>query len=217
MLMATFLAISVPLHANNVSERERRDGELKTTYISTARYVGEELADNIVRIEDIITSNKKTIKELGEKFPNATDEQKAQESVGIWKGVAEDLVLGLEDINHRSLIMSGILTRFPDSNINSEIKNAYSKMTNLRQTLRRLSLFFGMILSPPPNFPNIVIVDLLSTKVPESIKATEADINYFLESSKVAIKAINATIKPYKMQVEIITYSPGKGSKKHGN
>lgn len=210
MLLATFIGISLPLYANTEAERQRKNDELRTSYISIARYVGEELADNIIAIEDLISNNEKTIKELDEKFSQATEEQKAQQLVGIWKAVADDLLIGLEDINHKSLIMSGILTKFPDNEMNSEIKNAYSKMANLKQRLRRLSIFFGMILTPPPNFPPQVVAEVLKTKVPESIKTVKEDIDIFLESVLVAIKQINKTIKPYGKKVKIVTYYPKK-------
>lgn len=206
MLLATFIAISLPLYAYTEAERQKKDEELKAVYISIARYVGEELADNIVRIEDLMSNNRVTFEELDKKFSKATEEDKTHQSVGIWKAVADDLLIGLEDINHRSLIMSGILTKVPDNEMNSEIKNAYSKMANLKQRLRRLSTFFGMILTPPPNFPPQVIADVLKTKVPNSIKTSQEDINIFLECSRTAIKQINKTIKPYGKEVKIVTY-----------
>lgn len=210
MLLATFIAISLPLYASTESERKKKKEELKASYISIARYVGEELADNIVRIEDLMSNNKITFEELDKKFDKATEEDKAHQSVGIWKAVADDLLMGLEDINHRSLIMSGILTRVPDNEMNSEIKNAYSKMANLKQRLRRMSIYFGMILTPPPNFPTQVIAEVLKTKVPESIKTSQEDIDIFLDSSKEAIKQINEMIKPYGKEVKIVAYSPKK-------
>lgn len=213
MLLATFLAISLPLYADTEAERQWKNEELKNSYISIARYVGEELSDNVVRIEDLKSNNQKTIEELNKKFSKASEEGKAHQLVGIWKAVADDLLIGLEDINHRSLIMSGILTKVPDNKMNSEIKNAYSKMANLKQRLRRLSTFFGMILTPPPNFPPQVIAELLKTKVPDSIKTSEEDIDIFLECAKTAIKQINKTIKPYGKEVKIVTYYP---KKKHG-
>ena len=216
MLLATFIAISLPILVNMETEQQENSDEIKATYISIARYIGEELADNIVRVEHMKSVNDKTISELSEKLKTFTREQKAQQLVGIWKGVADELVFTLEDTNHKSLIMSGILTKYPNIKINSEIKDAYSKMTNLKQTSRRISIFFGMILSPPPDIPTIFITDLLNTKVPESIEAIEADIDYFLESAKVTIKEINVTIKPHKMKVEIITYAHKKRkNKKH--
>src|SRR3989338_7197854 len=60
MLLATFIGISLPLYANSENERQRKNEELKTSYISIARYVGEELADNIIQIEDLMSNNKKT-------------------------------------------------------------------------------------------------------------------------------------------------------------
>lgn len=213
MLLATFIAISLPILVNIDSEQQKKSDEIKATYISIARYIGEELADNIVRVEHMKSVNDKTINELKEKLKAFTKEQKAQQLVGIWKGVADALFLTLEDTNHKSLIMSGILTKYPDIKINSEIKDAYSKMTNLKQTSRRLSIFFGMILSPPPDIPTHFITDLLNTKVPESIKSIETDIDYFLEYARVAIKEINIMIKPYKMKVRIVTYAPKKRQK----
>lgn len=208
MLLATFIAVSLPLYANSETGRQRKNEELRTSYISIARYVGEELVDNVVRIEDLKSNNEKTIKELDEKFSKATEEEKAHQLVGIWKAVADDLLIGLEDINHRSLIMSGILTKVPDNEMNSEIKNAYSKIANLKQRLRRLSIFFGMILTPPPNFPPQVITELLKTKVPESIKTSSEDMDIFLECARAAIKQINETIRPYGKEVRIVTYRP---------
>lgn len=213
MLLATFIAISFPLYANTESEREKKNEELKASYISIARYVGEELADNIVRIEDLMSNNKITFEELDKKFANASEEDKAHQQVGIWKAVAEDLLIGLEDINHRSLIMSGILAKVPDNEMNSEIKNAYSKMANLKQRLRRLSIFFGMILTPPPNFPPQVVSDVLKTKVPVSIKTSQEDIDIFLECAKEAIKRINEMIKPYGKEVKIVAYQPKEPKK----
>lgn len=216
MLLATFIAISLPLFANSEAERQNKNDELKANYISIARYVGEELADNIVRIEDLMSNNKITFEELDKKFAKATEEDKAHQSVGIWKAVADDLLIGLEDINHRSLIMSGILTRVPDNEMNSEIKNAYSKMANLKQTLRRLSIFFGIILAPPPNFPPQVVSDVLKTKVPVSIKTSQEDIDIFLECAKEAIKRINKMIKPYGKEVKIVEYQPkAKSNNEH--
>lgn len=210
MLLATFIAISLPLYANTEAERQKKNEEIKASYISIARYVGEELVDNIVRIEDLMSNNKITFEELDKKFADASEEDKAHQQVGIWKAVAEDLLIGLEDINHRSLIMSGILTKVPDNEMNSEIKNAYSKMTNLKQRLRRLSIFFGMILTPPPNFPSQVITDVLKTKVPALIKSSQEDIDIFLESAKDAINRINKMIKPYRREVKIVAYQPKK-------
>lgn len=208
MLLATFIAISLPLYANTESERQKKNEKLKASYISIARYVGEELADNIVRIEDVMSNNNITFDELDKKFANASKEDKAHQQVGIWKAIAEDLLIGLEDINHRSLIMSGILTKVPDNEMNSEIKKAYSKMANLKQRLRRLSIFFGMILAPPPNFPPQVVSDVLKTKVPVSIKTSKEDIDIFLESSKEAIKRINEMIRSYGKEVKIVEYQP---------
>lgn len=210
MLLATFLAVSLPLYADTEAKRQRKNEELRNSYISIARYLGEELANNIVRVEDIKSNNEKTIKELDQKFPNATEEEKALRLVAIWKAAADDLLIGLEDINHRSLIMSGILTKVPDNEMNSEIKNSYSKMINLKQTLRRLSIFFGMILTPPSNFPPQIITELLTTKVPDSIKTSKEDLDIFLECAKVAIEQINKTIKPYGKEIKIITYHPKK-------
>ena len=208
MLLATFIAISLPLYASTEAERQRKNEELRISYISIARYVGEELVDNVVRIENLKSNNEKTIKELDKTFSKATEEEKAQRLVGIWKAVADDLLIGLEDTNHRLLIMSGILTKVPDNEMNSEIKNAYSKMANLKQGLRRLSIFFGMILAPPPNFPPQVITEMLKTKVPDSIKTSKEDIDIFLKCARKAVKQINKTIKPYGKRVSIVTYYP---------
>ncbi len=210
MLLATFIAISLPLYASSQIEKQKENEDLKASYISIARYVGEELADNVVRIEDLRFNNKKTLKELDKKFSQATEEQKAHQLVGIWKAVADDLLITLEDINYRSLVMSGILTKVPDNKMNSDIKNAYSKMANLKQRLRRMSVFFGMILTPPPNFPPQVVADVLKNKVPESIKTVDEDIDIFLGSARGAIKQINKTIKPYGKEVKIVTYEPKK-------
>ena len=94
--------------------------------------------------------------------------------------------------------------------MNSDIKNAYSKMANLKQRLRRLSIFFDMILTPPPNFPPQLVTEVLKTKVPESIKTVKEDIDIFFGSARVAIKQINKTIKPYGKKVKIVTYYPKK-------
>ncbi len=206
MLLATFIAVSLPLYASTEAERQKKNEELKASYISIARYVGEELTDNIVRIEDLMSNNKITFEELNKKFSNIIERDKVYQQVGIWKAVAEDLLIGLEDTNHRSLIISGILTKVPDNEMNYKIKNAYSKMTNLKQRLKRLSVFFEMILTPPPNFPPQVISDVLKTKVPASIKTSQEDINIFLKNSKEAIKQINKMIKPYEKEVKIVDY-----------
>ena len=210
MLLATFIAISLPLYASKQVEKQTKDEDLKSSYISIARYVGEKLADNIVRIEDLRANNEKTLNELDRKFTQLTEEQKAHQLVGIWKAVADDLLIGFEDINHKSLVMSGILTKVPDNKMNSDIKDAYSKMANLKQRLRRMSIFFGMILTPPPNFPPQVVSDVLKNKVPESIKSVNEDLDIFLGCARKAIKQINKIIKPYGKEVKIITYEPKK-------
>ncbi|OGC51767.1 hypothetical protein A2982_00600 [candidate division WWE3 bacterium RIFCSPLOWO2_01_FULL_39_13] len=204
MLLATFIGISLPLYANSENERQRKNEELKTSYISIARYVGEELADNIIQIEDLMSNNKKTIKELKDKLAQTTEEQGARQLLGVWKAFSDDLLIGLEDINHRALIMSGVLTKLPDNVVNSEIKLAYSKMANLKQRLRRISFFFGMILLPPPDFPKQVIMGMLKSKVPESIKSVTEDINIFIESARGAIKKINKIIEPYGKEIKIV-------------
>ena len=210
MLIATFIAISLPLYATTEDERRRTSETLRSTYISIARYIGEELAENIIRLEEVVSNNDKTFKDLGIRTNQATDNTMIYPTMAIWKVAAEDLLIGLEDIKHKSLIMSGILAKVPDDKMNSEIENAYLEMANLMRRLRRMSIFFDEILSPPPNFPPQAIETMLKTKVPETIKLVKEDIDVFIGCSKAAIEQINKTIKPYGKEVKIATYCPQK-------
>ncbi|MFA4843410.1 MAG: hypothetical protein WC632_00470 [Candidatus Margulisiibacteriota bacterium] len=210
MLLATFVGISLPLYATAKVERQKKEEALRSTYISIARYIGEELAGNISTLEELASNNDKTLKELGIKTGQAADNAMGYTAMGIWKVVAEDSLISLEDVKYKSLIMSGILTEVPDDEMNSAIGNSYSEMANLMRRLRRMSIFFDEILSPPPNFPPQRIEVMLKTKVPELIKCVEEDMSVFLKSAKVAIKQINKTIKPYGKEVKIATYCPEK-------
>lgn len=204
MLFATFIAVSLSLYVD--IERKKKDAaeELKVVYISTARYVGEELANNMIRVEDIVSHTEIALGNLKADFPSAGEEARVQQKVGAWQTTAEEVLVGLEDVNYRALIMSGTLAKIQDDPMSTTINDSYSKMLILKQQARRIGIFFSMIITPPSSIPSQVISEMLKTKVPESVEMFEKDINMFVKSAKTAIEKINETIRPYGKEVAIV-------------
>lgn len=201
MLFSTFIAVSLSLYLDTERKKREEANELKMVYISTARYVGQELANNIVRIEDILSNTEIALKKLEEDFPSIPEIAKIQQQAGAWQAVSEEIVVGLEDVNYRSLIMSGILTKISDYKIITLIDTAYSKMMLLKQQARRLSIFMSMVISLAERSNGEAITKVLK---PESIEILRGDISAFIVSARMAIEQVNLLVKPLNMEVTII-------------
>ncbi|KKR27328.1 MAG: hypothetical protein UT60_C0053G0005 [candidate division CPR2 bacterium GW2011_GWD2_39_7] len=214
MLLTTIIAVSLPLYSATKVDQERKEKETENTYISIARYVGEELVDNIIRIEDLLQNNKDTFKQINDKSQNSSELSRIKNSVSIWRLTSEELFICLDDVRHRDLIISGMLTKIPNDNMASAIKDAYSKMSNLRHRLRRMVAFFSGLNQEHPNNPKELIDHMQKTKAPKSIKSVEEEIDIFLKQARKAVEEINKVIKSYGQELKIITYSPEKEKSK---
>lgn len=206
MLVATMIGISIPLYVSFANERERRKDEMT----SLGRYVGNEILDNIIELEDLQANNKKTIGQLEEKYPNMPGSAKRITLASIWNAAAEDLVLSLDDKHHKSMVSSGIVGRIPDDKVAAGVGETYQKMDNLRKRLRRMSIFLSMLLSPPRDIPPDILKYNLTEKLDESINAVELDIKIFKEKAEETTAELNKLLKPYGKELKIVSYEEEK-------
>lgn len=205
MLLATFIAVSLPLYAARRGEEERKAEEDKMVYIAVSTYVLNEILDNVIEIEDIVANTKKSEKEFpSEGMPEIG---KKMSSVGMWLAATEELVVSLEDKWHQCLVTSGLVAKVPDIELQNSIRFTYQKMDNLVKRLRRMMKFCNMALNIPPNTPKQLVDYQLDVKFPEGIKALEKDIEIFKKQAKKTTDMMNERLKVYKRKVGIVEYS----------
>lgn len=203
-LLVTMMAISLPLYWSRKKRAEKEVSELMNSYGLLAGYIGVELANNIIAIQDIQKSNSITFEQL-ESESTKSEKEKMLIRVSIWEKAAEEMIYSLEDISHNSLIGSqAILTVSDNKVLLGAIKDAYTFMANLKSRLRRMKEFFNMIQFPPNGISHEVIDNILETRVPGSIRAVEKDIELLLDRAKKAINEINTTVEPYGEVVSIV-------------
>ena len=109
LLLATLIAISLPLHTSRKGEEERKDEERETVYMAVSSYVQNEILDNVIEIEDIMTATKKSEEDL--KKQGMPEKALTRASVGMWLAATEELVVSLEDKWHQCLVTSGLVAK----------------------------------------------------------------------------------------------------------
>lgn len=214
MLLATLIAISLPIYAALQNDKKRIKEDTKMVYIAVSRYIGNEILDNLIQIEDVLATNKKSDQEIKNRHPEMPDEGKKVTNAAMWRAVGEELLASLEEKQHQSMIMSGLVAKIPDDEVGNGIRDTYQKMDNLKKRLRNFVIFSGMLLQPPPNLPPEVIQLQMDTKLPKAIKAVQLDIEIFQTTANNTVKAINRLLKPYGKKIEIVKYESKKKRKK---
>lgn len=205
ILLATLIAISLPLYAARKSEEERKVEEDKMVYMAVSTYVLNEILDNVIEIEGIIANTKKSEKEFNSQ--GIPENAQKMASVGMWLAAAEELVLSLEDKWHQCLVTSGLVAKVPDDDVRNGIRLTYQKMDNLIKRLRRMMKFCEMTLNPPPNAPKQFLDYELNVKFPEGVNAIEKDVEIFIKQAKKMTDRMNEQLKAYKRKVGIVEYS----------
>jgi len=206
MFLATLIAISLPLYANWKNEQKRKEDELQMVYVSVSRYVGNEILDNIIEIEDMLKSNEKTEAQMNSHEPAIPEQGKKIGSAAMWKAAAEELVASLEDKQHQSMVMSGLVAKIPDDKVGAGIRETYQKMDNLKKRLRRMTMFLDMLLNPPRDIPSPFLENQLNVTFPETIKAVKLDIKIFKEVAEKTTAEINVLLKKYGKELKIVWY-----------
>ncbi len=210
MFLATLIAISLPLYANSENEQKRREEELKMIYVSVSRYVGGEILDNIIEIQDILTNNKKTIKQMESHNPGIPDREKKIIIATIWKSASETLIESLQDKHHNNMVMSGLVSKIPDDSVATGIRDTYQKMDNLKKRLQSMAKFLELLLSPNGAISSTFLDYQFNTKLQEAITATKLDIKIFNKAAEDTKIEINKFLKPYGKEIKIINYKKTK-------
>ena len=178
LLLSTLIAVSLPLYAAFKNDQDQKAENTKNVIRAVSLYVGNEILDNIIEIEDIIANNNKSLKQL-EARTNFSVDAKKMAQVGMWSAATEELVVSLEDKQHQSLVQSGLTAKIESKDLADGIRITYQKMDNLIKRLRRISKFCNMLLSPPVGVTPEFMNHGLNVQFPEGIKAVEKDIEIF--------------------------------------
>lgn len=202
LLVSTLIAISLPLYASFKNKQEQKDHDTKMVIVTISRYVGNEILDNVIEIEDIIDNNKMSEKQLKSQTMLSTEAENMV-TVGIWRVASKELVVSLEDKQHQSIVQSGLIAKIESSDMADGIRFTYQKLDNLIKRLRRLSKLCDILLSPPGKTPNELFDNQLNIQVTKGVKAVEKDIEIFNNEAEITIKAINKFLKPYGKEIKI--------------
>lgn len=192
-----------------MNERDQRAKNTKMVIVSVSRYIGNEILDNIIEIEDIVTNSEKSEEQLKTQA-NISEAALKMAQVGIWSAAAEELVVSLEDKQHQGIVQSGLIAKVENNNVADGIRLSYQKMDNLIKRLRRFSKFCNMLLSPPENMPKELFDYQLNENFTGGIKAVELDIKIFKNEASRTIKEINKLLKPYGNELKIEEYREDK-------
>lgn len=206
MFLSTFFAIAFPLYAAYKNEEKRTVDETEKVYMTVASYVGGEILDNLIEIQDILAINQKSWDKLESQSFSLPDIEKKRVTASIWKAASETLIDSLEDKYHSSIVMSGLVAKVPDKEIKKGIRETYQKMENLKKRLNRMSKFFNMLLSSQPGVPKSFINYQLSTEVKKAVDAVELDIKIFNASAKRTISKLNKVLVSYDKELKIVKY-----------
>ncbi len=201
LLISTFLAISIPLYANSENNILMMRDEESHAYRALALFVGEELIDNKILIEEMLKTHDNTFNKMNENL-SLTDKEKMMIEVHLWKASADDMRSNLLNDQYIGMINSGVLTKIPDGSIRREIKKSYTLITRIKSRCNRMSAFFQMIISPSNPVSADVISSMLKSKVPESISLLIEEMDTFIIQTNLAISEINKVIEPYGLKVE---------------
>ncbi|NCN58582.1 hypothetical protein COW99_01545 [Candidatus Roizmanbacteria bacterium CG22_combo_CG10-13_8_21_14_all_38_20] len=214
MLLATLIAISLPLYASAKNEQKRRDKEHEMIYVSVSRYVGGEILDNVIEIQDILKNNEKSLGQLDKQNLSMSERDKKIVTASIWKTASEILVGSLQDKHHNNMVMSGLVAKIPDDAVGNGIRDTYQKMDNLKKRLKSITMFFGMLISPQVGVSKTFLDYQFNTKLQEGITAVELDIKIFSDSAEKTRKDINKLLKQYGKEIKIIAYEKVHNSEK---
>jgi len=204
MLLATLIAISLPLHAARKGEEERRAEEQKMVYMEVSNYVLNEILDDVVKIEGILGTTKK----FEEEFKTQGVPEKAQKmaSVGMWLATTEELEVSLEDKWHQCMVTSGLVAKVPNDEVRIGIRLTYQKMDNILNRMRMMKKFCEKILNPSTNVPPQFKDYQLNVKFPEGVKAIEKDVEIFMKQANKTTTMMNKQLKAYKRKIGIVEY-----------
>jgi hypothetical protein len=206
MFISTLIAISLPLHAAYKNNEESKNTENKKVYITVSSYVGGEILDNVIEIQDVLINNKKTLDNMDAHTPPLSERQRKTVLASIWKAAADSLFESLEDKHHKSMVNSGLVGKIPDEPVAEGIRDTYQKMDNLKKRLKNMSKFLEMLLTPQGDVPESFISFQFDTKLQEAISAAELDIKIFNDSAEKTRIEINKVLKPYGKEIKIVTY-----------
>jgi Mg2+ and Co2+ transporter CorA len=205
-MCSTFLAISVPLMVGNTFESRQKKIQEKRSYFSVARYVGEEIVNNILYLNQFHDINELSLKQLlaDPNFKSEIDNLYAK--LGIWGQSFTELINCLDDTNYRLLIASGLLLKVHDEATEEFIKESYSILINLKVKLKQASTFFNMMTN---NQLKLSGEDILNqkNKTDRTIQTIVDEINLYRKSAEKSIQQINKILEPYGKKLSVATYS----------
>jgi hypothetical protein len=203
LFFVTIFSIFIPINQTLIFENAKKEEELKNTYVSIAIFVGQELIENKIRIEESIRAISRS-EEMLEKSPEEKrDKQFAL--LALWSGAAKDSVDSIENISYQGLIYSGVAAKLSDASVISAVQNAYSKISIMKQRLQRVHIFFKSIVDSNTRVSEAVLQRTLDEPVPKAIIAAKADQVGAIKAIDEAIKIINEYIDPYGRKLQIIS------------
>jgi hypothetical protein len=201
MLMATLIAISLPLYAARKAADEEKKKEDERVYIAVAMYVGTEIIDNMAELQNLIEGKKRTegqMEELHAKLPWLPQQLL---DVGRWAGTTEELIVSLEDKQHQNLSKAGLIAKIPNTEIANDIMRTYQEMSVLIRQARRLNKFCMMMMQE--KLPKDALETAIKTQFAEGKKVLEVDIEIFMKQADKTVKAINSILKPYRKKLSV--------------
>jgi len=201
LFLITLLAISVPIYSSIDNYQKQKKEEEKMVLVSVALYVGNEILDNAAALNDILIQ----ISEANKGLADVPKEAEMNTIAGLWSAFTEEILAVLDDKWHQNMVASGLVAKAPDS-LKNKIRSTYQKMDNLRKQCRRMAKFCEMALNPQ-GMPKSFFDNYLKSQLPDGIKATTRDIDFFLKEAEETTVAINEFIEPYGSKIEVFTYA----------
>lgn len=206
-LLIGLITITLPLFASREAESKRKYEEDKRSALTVAQYVGNEILDNVIKINTILDINKKTLAEM----PSPPDEwSEKHRDGGMWAAVAEEVNTRISDKWHQNIVTSGLIAKLPDEKqeIVSSIRSTYQKQDSMLERLNTIGKFYHMLETPPPNATVAFMKKMIDEKLMVGIKEAQIDMDLYIKDAKKTTKLINNLIKPYGMQIEIKDVTP---------
>lgn len=206
-LLIGLITITLPLFASREADRKRQLSQDKRSALAVAQYVGNEILDNVIKIQMILEVNKKTLEEM----PIPPDEwSKKYADGGMWAAVAEEMKARISDKWHQNIVTSGMIANLPDNNqqLVTSIRTTYQKQDSMLERLSTVAKFYHMLETPPPNATVAFMKKMIDEKLMVGIKEAQIDMDLFVKDAKATTKLINDLIKPYGMQIEIRDITP---------
>lgn len=205
LLLSTLIAVSLPLYGAFINEQKQKADETEKVIRAVSLYIGNEILDNKITIQDIIAINKKSMEQFEAGTKMSGDTHKMAQ-VGMWSAVTEELIVSLNDKQHQNIVQSGLVAKIESKVLAEGIRITYQRMDDLIKRLRQTSKYCSMLLSPPTDLPPEFIKHGLNVQFPEALKAIETDIKIFNTEADKTVKEINRLLKQYGQAIKIVEY-----------